>query len=315
MLAIEADNLVRQFPGGRGVRGVSLAVEAGQCFGLLGRNGSGKSTLTRLLLGLDRPQAGSLRVLGSDVVARPRAHLRRCAAALDTAVHWDDLTGRANAHFAARAAGVPLGQVEARLDELFRLAGLAEQADEPVATYSFGMKRKLSLACALAAEVDLLVLDEPTAGVDAQFLAVLTDLLGRRCRAGRTTWLAGNDPDWLALTATRVAFIEAGQIVAEGTPESLTASVADAQEVRVSLAGPQRLEMPTGPWLRRFDQDGSAIVALLGPAPEHVGRLIDWIIARGGRVRSLEVRRAGLRDAFLARTGKALGEGLQERPA
>jgi ABC-2 type transport system ATP-binding protein len=293
---IEARDLARLFPNGRGVRGVTLAVAAGECYALLGRNGSGKSTLTRLLLGLERPTGGSLRVPG----------LSRTGAALETSAHWDALTGRANAWFVARAYGLPADTIARRLEALFELADLTGQADEPVGAYSFGMRRKLAIVEALCHEPDLLVLDEPSAGVDAHFQVALADVVRRRCAEGLTTWIAGNDPDWTAAVATRVAFMDEGGILTEGTVEELVDEVSPLREACVTLIAPVPVPAPDFPGLRSFEQDGQVLTALLERDPALVARLVEWAVRHGGEVQSAEVRRPTLRDAFLAATGKAV---------
>ncbi len=303
---IEAHDLVRQFAPSRGVCGVSLSIPRGETYALLGRNGSGKTTLTRLLVALARPAAGRLTVLGCRLDAGDRSHLRRCGAALDRSVHWPALTGRQNAAFVARSYGMSAPEVAASLTELLRIADLADRADDPVATYSFGMRRKLSIVEALCHEPELLVLDEPTAGVDAHFLSRLARLIRRRSEAGRTTWLASNDPDFCADVATRVAFMDDGRIVAEGTTEQLLAELAPTREVRVRLRGPADLPAPPLAGVRAFRQDDHEVTAVLDDDRELVGGLIQWIVSTGAELRAVDVRHSTLRDAFLLRTGKTI---------
>lgn len=306
MTVIHAKGLVREYAPGRGVCGVSLAIEQGECVALLGRNGSGKSTLTRLLLGLERASAGRLDVFGRPVGKGSRHHLGRLGIALDTSVHWEALSGRANARFIARSYGMAGREIEARLDELFALADLGSQAHEPVATWSFGMRRKLSLVEALCHEPDLLVLDEPTTGVDAHFLVALADLIRRRSGSGKTTWIASNDPDWVAGVASRVVFLDAGRVTTEGTVAELVAEVSPLLEVRVTLAAVRPIARFELPGLRSFEQDGVKLEALVERDRAAVPRLVEQIVAQGGEVQSVEVLGTTLREAFLLKTGRSL---------
>ena len=306
MSILRAADLRREFAPGRGVSGVSLQVERGECFALLGRNGSGKTTFTRLLLGLDRPGAGTLEVLDCDVGEGGRRHLRNTAAVLDTSVHWEQLSGRQNAWFFGRAHGIKGPDIERRLDHYARRADLLEVLDDPVASYSFGMRRKLSIIEALGVEPDLLALDEPTTGVDVHFLPELADIARRRSEAGKTTWIASNDAEWVAGVASRVAFIEEGRIVAEGTVAELIAEIAEVQRMRVVLDGYEQMDLTGQKGLIAASQDGDAMDILLENKPEWVARTVDTIIGQGGRVRSLEVRGTSLTDAFLAKTGRTL---------
>jgi ABC-type multidrug transport system ATPase subunit len=205
METITAENIVHLHNTGRGIDGMSLSVRAGQCFGILGANGSGKTTLTRLVAGLDRVDQGSLFVLGGPAYPRPSQLRYRCGIALDTPAHWNNLSGRQNLWFFARQYGLAGCGLSRRVEELLCQAKLAAQADDPVDSYSFGMRRKLSIIEALSHDPDLLILDEPSANVDEAFLERMTQWIHQRCEAGRTTWVADNDADWLNLSAKESA--------------------------------------------------------------------------------------------------------------
>ena len=307
MNAVEARELVREYKPGRGICGVTFSVTGGECFGLLGRNGSGKSTLARLILGLEKPRSGYLSVLGCEKDGgSPRSSLMRIGAALDASIHWDELSGLQNAYFAARVYGMGRHQAERRLEELFELAGLGDRADEPVRTYSFGMRRKLSLIQALCHEPDLLVLDEPTTGVDAHFLLILADLVRSRSGAGRTTWISGNDAEWIGGVAHRAAFLDSGKIAAMGTVEDLIKEVSPFQVVVTRLSKPAFIPRPETGGLRSFEQSGETIRAILEPEPMLVPEIMNWIVSRGGEIGSVEVRKTTLKDVFLFKTGRAL---------
>jgi ABC-type multidrug transport system ATPase subunit len=259
-----------------------------------------------MLLGLETVDRGELHVLGERVMKGARTHLSRLGVALDRSVHWEALSGWDNAYFAARAQGVRVTEIEPRLEEEFDRAGLSAEAHEPVSTYSYGMRRKLSLIAALCHDPDLLVLDEPTAGVDPQFLVRLTEMVRDRSELGKATWVASNDPDWSAGVASRVMFLEAGRMAAEGTVAALVDEVAGLCEVSIELGAPVPLPEPDIESVSSFDQEGTALTALVGTGPALVPRLMTWIVEHGGDVKSLEVRRGTLRDAFLLKTGRSL---------
>ena len=301
MPAIEAHNLSCRYPNGRGVHEVRLAVADGECYALLGRNGSGKTTLNHLLLGLMRPSAGRLTVLGCDLSRGGRGHLARCAAALDTPVLWDRLTARQNAFFVGRSRGLAGADLRRRIDRLLELAGLAEHADEPVGVWSLGMRRKLCVIQALLDDAELIVLDEPTAAIDPQFQAALGDLLRARRRRGRTTWITGNDPEFAAAVADRAAFMDRGRILTEASVSDLLAELSPACQVAIRLAFPHPVPPPDDA-VSAFAQSGECIDALVGADAQAVPRLVEHVALCGGRIQSLEVRRPTLRDAFIART-------------
>jgi ABC-type multidrug transport system ATPase subunit len=268
---------------------------------VLGANGSGKTTLTRLVAGLDRPQSGSLSVLGAPSYPRPSGLRRCCGVALDQPAHWETLSGRQNLWFFARQYGLGGSALRKRTDELLNEAGLASQADEPVAVYSFGMRRKLNMIEALIHDPDLLILDEPSAGVDVDFLDRLVQIVQQRCERGKTTWVADNDADWLARVATDVILLSAGRIEAKGTVPELVASIGARNRVDILLEEPGFCATPTIAGVEAFSCEKNHISADVGGDPELPVNLLGWITASGGRVRSMEIRSVTLREALQQR--------------
>ena len=305
MNPIEARELRREYAPSRGVCGASLTVAAGECCAVLGRNGCGKTTFTRMLVGLDTPDAGKLCVLGEDVTTG-RSRLRQCGAVLDKASHFESLSARQNAMFFAASCGLSRARAAERVDELLDLADLADRADDPVKGFSFGMRRKLALVEAMVHDPDLLILDEPTNGVDAHFLARLADEIARRCDAGKTTWLAGSDAEWFARAATRVAFMDAGTIVAEGTVREILDELAPTRELRIELRSAVDIPRPDVAELRSMSVDGLVVTAVAAGGPSVVGTLVQHVASCGGDIASLSVHQSTLRDAFLVKTGKAI---------
>lgn len=305
MADIRAADLVHSFAPDKGVCGLNLAVEPGTCAGVLGRNGSGKSTLTSLLAGLRRPQSGELEVLGRPPFPRNSALLIEMGVALDQDAHWEDLSGWANAEFCCSVRGMEPDLITPNLDRLFGLADLTEAAHEPVKTYSFGMRRKLTLIRGLAPEPRVLLLDEPTNGLDFAFKAELTGLIRERSEAGLTTWAASNDPGWLARTCDRVLFIDSGRIAAQGSPAELVGAVEDRSTVTLTVTGP--VTEPDFPGLVSLAQEGDRLTVLLEPDPGLVPRLLEAIQAQGVLVSQMEVASPGLAEAYLRATGREVG--------
>ncbi len=298
MKAITAQDVFRRYPNGRGVNGISLSVEAGTCFGVLGANGSGKTTLTRLIAGLDRIKQGTLSVLGTPAFPRPAEVRRQCGVALDQPAHWDTLSGRQNLGFFAKQYGLAGDNLTRRVDELLCDAGLMTQADEPVSVYSFGMRRKLSIIEAMVRDPELLILDEPSAGVDVAFLERLVKLLRDRCERGKTTWIADNDADWLAKAATDVILLTDGRIAASGTVAELISSVSEKNRVEILLEESGFSDSPTIKGVEAFCCEGNRIAAEIDGDPELPLKLLGWINSSGGRVRSMEIHSITLHEAL-----------------
>ncbi len=302
MDTIIAENIVRLHGTGRGIDGMSLSVGAGQCLGILGANGSGKTTLTRLVAGLDRADRGRLFVLGGPAYPRARQLRHRCGVALDTPAHWDSLSGRQNLWFFARQYGLTGSALSRRVNELLCQADLTAQADDPVAAYSFGMRRKLSIIEALPHDPDLLILDEPSANVDEAFLERLVQWVRQRCECGKTTWVADNDADWISRTATHAILLSNGRIQAEGEVPELMASIGARNRIEILLEQSGFGSRPKIDGVDAFHCDRNRITAELQGSPEISVELVRWITSRGGRVRSMEVRSMTLYEALMRRT-------------
>jgi ABC-2 type transport system ATP-binding protein len=287
---------------------LSATVEVGECFALLGRNGSGKSTLLRLILGLDKPTRGALTVLGYSPEKDSWKMLRKVGVSLESTVLWEQLTGMENAYFITRSYGIHRSETERRLKNLFQIADLHNRMEDRAQTYSFGMRKKLALIQALAHDPELLILDEPTMGIDPQFKITLAGIIRTRTQTGLTTIIAGNDPDWVQGVAVRVAFMDSGKIVASGSVEQLLHEVSALQEIELRLDVPVHIPRLEHQNVRGFTQDGEYIHALVDEGPAFISVIMEWVVQKGGNIQSLRVKRSTLRDAYLLYTGHKLEE-------
>jgi ABC-2 type transport system ATP-binding protein len=231
--AIRLSGLTHRFPARRRAQTgdvtaldrVTLTVPQGALFGLLGPNGAGKTTLLRIVCTLLAPSAGGVEVLGVDPRIDPTTVRQRLGAALggERAVYWR-LTGRENLLYAASLYDLSAAQATARVDELLRLVDLEERADDLVERYSTGMRQRLALARALVADPSLLVLDEPTAGLDPQAAVSMRRLLeGLRDIRQRTIVMATHNVLEAERLCDAVAILDRGRLVACGTPDALAA--------------------------------------------------------------------------------------------
>lgn len=300
--AIEAEGVVRRFAGGRGVGPVSVHAVEGETLGLMGHNGAGKTTLLRMLATADRPQRGDLRWYGE---RSPRAARRSLGLALDSVEEELCLSGRQAAHFWCRRWIADRAAARRLVDAGLARFGLADVADEPVATYSFGMRRRLGLVEALAHEPRLAFLDEPTAGLDPDGVTALGDELRRRDASGRTTVVASNDCGLVEAGCARVAFLSAGTLARCATPGELLGDARAARVAELTLRRPAASDLAAIPGVDgavaleggvrvRFT-DAAALAAIVAAADTPEGNLS-----------VLRLRRADLGDCFAALTGRVL---------
>jgi ABC-2 type transport system ATP-binding protein len=228
-LAVEAEQLVKTF-GGRGgtveaVRGVDLAVQTGEVFGFLGPNGAGKSTTVKMLTTLMTITSGRARVAGVDVAADPDAVRRKIGVALQEAGLDARQTGRELVTLQAQLYGRSKPEAAARAQELIELVDLIDAADRRIKGYSGGMKRRLDLASALVHEPEVLFLDEPTTGLDPASRLTVWDEVRRINGRGTTVFLTTQYLEEADQLCDRIAIIDGGLIVREGTPAALKAEL------------------------------------------------------------------------------------------
>jgi ABC-2 type transport system ATP-binding protein len=225
--ALEVVDLVKRYPTGvEALRAVSLTIEAGEFFGLLGPNGAGKSTLIHCTTGLAQPTSGSVRVFGHDAIDHyERARLAVGLAPQDLNLDWF-LTAEETLDYHAGYFGMPRRERRERAEELLEAFGLTDKRDDRTRTLSGGMKRRLVLARALMHRPRLLILDEPTAGVDVELRLELWHYVERINSEGTTVLLTTHYLEEAEQLCDRIAFINEGRIAAEGTSRELAASYA-----------------------------------------------------------------------------------------
>ncbi|HWH15595.1 MAG TPA: ATP-binding cassette domain-containing protein [Miltoncostaeaceae bacterium] len=224
-VAIEAEGLVKTYGSTRAVDGVDLTVPRGVVYGVLGPNGAGKTTTIRMLATLIRPDAGRARILGRDVVDEPDAVRALVSLTGQLASVDEDLTGHENLVMMARLLGHRSRGAARRADELLAAFGLEEAAGRQVKNYSGGMRRRLDIAASLVVTPELLFLDEPTTGLDTRSRNEVWDIVRVLVGQGTTVLLCTQYLDEADQLAARIAVIDRGRVIAEGTPGQLKASV------------------------------------------------------------------------------------------
>jgi ABC-2 type transport system ATP-binding protein len=307
-LAIEASGLVKTFGENRAVDGVELAVRTGMVYGLLGPNGAGKTTTIRMLATLLRPDAGTARVFGHDVVreadeVRSRVSLTGQFASVD-----EDLTGFENLVLLARLLGHSRARAKARASDLLGAFGLSEAADRQVKNYSGGMQRRLDIAASIVVTPDLMFLDEPTAGLDPRSRHQVWEIVRALVAGGTTVLLTTQYLDEADQLADRIAVIDRGKVIAEGTSGELKASVGSGA-LHVRLRDPEdrsRAERVLSQALgvpMHLDSDPAALSARVSD-PERVAHALAELSRSGVVVTDFALGQPSLDEVFLALTGR-----------
>jgi len=303
--AVEVHRLVKRF-GGRvaAVDGLDLSVRRGETYGLLGPNGAGKTTTIRMLLGLVRPDAGVIRVLG--LPPGDPAGLRRIGAMGETAF-YPFLSGRDNLRAAARRCRVP----DARVETVLGVAGLAARAGDRVSGYSLGMRQRLAVAAALLKNPELLILDEPSSGLDPAGQLEMHRLIRELAGQNRTIVLSSHDMREVEELCSRVAIIAGGRMLAEGSPEQLRGQA--RLWVRAEPAG-QAAAVAAGLGLAAGRSGELLSLVLPEPGAGRAAAVNRQLVEAGLAVSELRTRRRPLREVFLELTGGRSGGADSLRP-
>lgn len=218
---IETSHLVKSYGDKLAVDDVSFQVNAGEIFGFLGPNGAGKTTTIKMIVGLLRPSAGIAKVGGYDVVLRPLQAKAACGYVPDEPNLYAKLTGRELLRFVGDLYGLDRDQMLRRSEELLRLFGLMEAADDTTDSYSHGMKQKTSLAAALVHDPRVLVLDEPTMGLDPKSARLIKDILRQMADRGASVMLSTHILEIAQNMCDRIGIINKGRLIAAGTMDEL----------------------------------------------------------------------------------------------
>lgn len=286
---------------------MSLTIRPGEVFGLMGPNGSGKSTLLRVLSTAIAPGSGTFAVGGADGLKEPRKVRARTGLMVDRPTHYGDLSGWANAYFFARAYGVEESKAEGVLAGLFDYFDLAEYKDDRVKTYSYGMGKKLALIEALAHSPSLLLLDEPSLGLDYTSQLAYQRKIRDLTESGTAILLGSNQVDEVESLCDRVAFLHRGKLVAEGTPEELTSSIEGVRRIMATLRNPVEYGTVTEvSGVERIVPEGRDLVVHCEDRPGIVADVVAAIVGCGGDITDLSVRRPNLEDVYVKLTGEAL---------
>ncbi|MEV8546371.1 ATP-binding cassette domain-containing protein [Streptomyces sp. NPDC051572] len=317
--AVLSEGLEKRFGAVHAVRGLDLAVAQGTVCGVLGPNGAGKTTAVRLLTTLLRPDAGSARIAGHDLVREASAVRRRIGVTGQYASVDGDLTGRQNLRLFARLHRVR-GPAE-RAGELLDRFGLTESADRPASTYSGGMRRRLDLAASLIRRPDVLFLDEPTAGLDPASRNRIWDAVRDLKREGTTVLLTTQYLEEADQLADDIALVDRGRVAHSGSPAQLKALIGTYAEVVVAHADALAkaagvLDQLTGAE-PSFDHERNAVGAVTGDPTLTLPRLVRELDAAGVPLLDASMRPPTLDDVFLRLTDTEPGTptDIEERAA
>lgn len=310
---LEARQLVRRFGNRTAVAGVSFAVRPGESVGFLGPNGAGKTTTFNLLTGLLRPDSGEVLVGGAPIVSDTDPVKRRLGLVPQDLALYDELDARRNLRFFAALQGVVPAGIEDAVGRALDFVGLADRAGDRVGGYSGGMKRRLNLAAALLHDPDVLLLDEPTVGVDPQSRnAIFENILALR-RRGKTLLYTTHYMEEVERLCDRVVVVDHGRVVADDTLERLRRRPGALATLRIRLGSPPAEGLVEAlrsiPGIQAVEIEKSVLDLGVSDPVRSGAEVLGFLSGRGVPVLSYSAEPPNLETVFLELTGRSLRDG------
>ncbi len=309
-----AHNLHKRFGSVHAVRGITFALGEGEIYSLLGPNGAGKTTTIGLLTTLLRPDKGDATIAGFSVTRQPHRVREIIGVVPQEIALYDDLSARENLRFWGRMVGLRGAALKARVEEALDLAELRDRADDKVATFSGGMKRRLNIVVGLLHRPRILFLDEPTVGIDPQSRRRILDTVKELNRQGLTVLYTTHYMEEAQELSHRIGIIDHGQLIAEGTLDELIAQTGVGERILLTLErlpadfAPERDGLTLMEGVRGVYTDGETLAFEVDDANARLPALLLRLQALGLSVRRIELQEPNLEAVFLHLTGRALRE-------
>jgi len=308
-VTIHIEGLHKDFGDLHAVNGVSLDVQAGEILSLLGPNGAGKSTTISMLSCLLEPTAGDATVMGHSIRREPMAVKRAIGVVPQEIALYEDLSARENLHFWGRMYGLRDAALAERVDQVLDIVGLAERQHGPVSKYSSGMKRRLNIGIALLHRPDVLILDEPTVGIDPQSRRSILDSIVGFHEEGMTILYTTHYMEEAQELSDHIAIIDQGQVIAYGTHDELVKIVGEFDRVELALSAPGSRIVDAWRQIEGVHQvtaDNGTASVLVDDSNVLLPRLFETANRSDVRITSVEIQEPNLEAVFLHLTGRAL---------
>ncbi|WP_068612937.1 ABC transporter ATP-binding protein [Paenibacillus tuaregi] len=311
MNVLEIRGLTKKFGNFIAVDNMSLTIGEGEIFGFLGANGAGKSTTINMISSLLRPTSGEIKILDKDIAKMSRfAKLNLGIVPQDLAI-YEDMTAYENVSFFGGLYGLRGAELKARTEEALEFVGLADKVKGYPKNFSGGMKRRLNIACALAHKPKLIIMDEPTVGIDPQSRNYILNSVRKLNEDGCTIIYTSHYMEEVEEICSRIAIVDHGKIIAEGTKEQLTATITDVKDIRIEVkslveVAEDQLRLIPGVRTVKLDDHEPVIRIHSDAAVDNLNRILKQLMDSGAEIRAVEEQEPNLETVFLTLTGRNL---------
>ncbi|MEK5389087.1 ABC transporter ATP-binding protein [Margalitia sp. FSL K6-0131] len=309
MNVLEIKNLTKKFGDFIAVDNMSLKIEEGEIFGFLGANGAGKSTTINMISGLLRSNEGVINILGKNAAKHSRfAKMNIGIVPQDLAI-YEDLTAFENVRFFAGLYGLRGAELDARVKEALEFVGLSDKHKGYPKNFSGGMKRRLNIACAIAHRPKLIIMDEPTVGIDPQSRNYILTSVRKLNEMGSTIIYTSHYMEEVEEICTRIAIVDHGQIIAEGTKEQLKSIITNTKDIWIEVKSAEGLDPNTLQAINGVEAvqiEDNVIKINSDAGVNNLNKIIEQLMKNGAEIRSLEEQEPNLETVFLTLTGRNL---------
>lgn len=307
MNVLEIKNLTKKFGDFIAVDHMSLTIQEGEIFGLLGSNGAGKSTTINMISGLLKSNGGEIYILGKNIATHSKfAKMNIGIVPQDLAI-YEDMTAYENVRFFAGLYGLRGTELRARVEEALEFVGLSDKQKSYPKNFSGGMKRRLNIACAIAHRPKLIIMDEPTVGIDPQSRNYILNSVHKLNEMGCTIIYTSHYMEEVEELCTRIAIVDHGKVIAEGTKEQLTAIITDTKEIWVEVKTGERMDEKSLKEIKGVNTVTveENIIKIISQAEiNNLNQIIQFFINHGLEIRSLQEQAPNLETVFLTLTGR-----------
>lgn len=309
MNAIEVNHLKKSFGDFQAVQDASFKAEAGEVLSLLGPNGAGKSTTISMLSGLLTPTDGDASIMGHSVTKEPEAAKASLGVVPQDIALYPDLSARENLVFWGKMYGLRGAALKSRVDEVLEIIGLADRRKDHVGKFSGGMKRRVNIGAALLHKPAVLIMDEPTVGIDPQSRRHILDNVKELNQQGMTVLYTTHYMEEAAELSRHIAIMDKGKVIAYGTHDELIKMV--GEQTRIDITLNTEAEKILSAWQKtegvsRIDSTDGKVTALVDDSNRVLPRLFDAAAKNGVRITSVDIQEPNLETVFLHLTGRAL---------
>ncbi len=307
--AIEVQDLHKSFGDLQAVQGVTFAAAPGEVLSLLGPNGAGKSTTISMLSGLLRPTSGDAAIMGHSICSEPEVAKASLGVVPQDVALYGDLSARENLTFWGKMYGLRGAQLRQRVDEVLNVIGLADRQKDRVGTFSGGMKRRVNIGAALLHKPAVIIMDEPTVGIDPQSRRHILDNVKELNRQGMTVLYTTHYMEEAAELSHHIAIVDKGKVIAYGTHDELIRVVGEQTRIDLTLNAESTRVLPA--WqaadgVTRLDAQDGHVTALVNDSNRVLPRLFEGAANAGVRITSVDIQEPNLETVFLHLTGRAL---------